>query len=1026
MTPSTPDLPQLIASRIRKLKTRLQAGLWAAQTPLAVSAGPILGEFLSLADARKLSYKPLREGAVFGGPGDTWKQRWLKLSLPAAKAGEKGKRHLCWDCQGEATVYVDGVAWAGLDPAHLSCPLPDKAATLWISLGLWQTAIVGPETRPIDALGLRFTSAKLGIRDESRWKAYWDLEILCQRLGQLFREEGIEDPWSGGYQKPLEHVSPMLRPLLRRLEVACDDFELKGLGALQKNLQKIYADFTAEDWQPGAALCGHAHIDLVWLWPETVTAQKAVHTFATQLRLMERYPEFIFSQSQPAEYRMVEAIAPGVMKQVRRRLREGRWEAMGALEVELDNQMPCGEALARALAYGQRGFVELSGKRSEVCWLPDVFGYSACLPQVLALGGVSSFFTTKMHWSMVTKFPHTSFVWRSPDGSEVLSHLCSTGYIGLADVKPMVHALAAHRQSDLHPELLLPMGYGDGGGGVTEGILEKARRLKDLGGLPRAAWTRVDDFFKRMQRTRQRLPRFEGELYLEFHQGTFTTQSEYKRLHRGLERALQAHDAVRALQRGKPLGMEDWQRLSFSEFHDALPGSSIALVYDQLQPELAGLAQKHLAAASQELAGSGPGLIAFNPLGFSRKAIVEVPPRAGHTACFDGHGRELLTQVSGKGKEAKLLVKADLPALGSLALRSGKGGAKSSSSYAIQATPKLLDNGRLRASFDADGQLSALSLDGQALELAAPCGFRTYMDVPADYEAWNIDPSHLKLGRPAAERLRLKVVEAGPLRARLRGVAALGQRSRLQVDYVLEAESPWLKVELSVDWKEKATLLKFHAPTKYQGPSARFGGPFGSLLRRQVPGLDSDEAKWEVPGSRWAAVIREDESGLAIVTEAKYGFSCREGNLGLSLLRGTIDPDPNADQGQHHIRFALGAHRAGFKGHEGGTAAAAESLYAPFVLAPGAKAVAPPFAFEGLGSLVPSWVLPSEDGKGMVIRLHETSGRAGHCTLKLAKAGRLQRVDFLEEALAGSKPSRPALEYRLDYQPYQILSLKLT
>ena len=381
-------------------------------------------------------------------------------------------------------------------------------------------------------------------------------------------------------------------------------------------LHAIYQRFPAESWQPALAMNGHAHIDLAWLWPEAVANQKGMHTFASQLRLLELYPEFKFTQSQPALYRAVEKLSPELVARIKARIAEGRWEATGAAEVELDTLVPSGEAMARSIIYGQRKFRELrGGSPSQICWLPDVFGYSASLPQILRQAGVPYFFTTKMTWSTITRFPYNSFVWRGSDGSEVLTHLCTRAYIGQANIEESIGVLADHQQSDLHPELLYPTGHGDGGGGVTFDVLERARRIANLSGVPTAHWSTAEEFFQRMEACRDRLPVYQGELYLEYHRGTYTTQSEIKRLHRAGERHLQIHEAVRVATGAGPLAEADWLRVLFAEFHDVLPGSSIRLVYAQLTPELDALQARVLDAARQELMATGEeaGYLALQP-----------------------------------------------------------------------------------------------------------------------------------------------------------------------------------------------------------------------------------------------------------------------------------------------------------------------------------------------------------------------------------------------------------------------------
>lgn len=1003
-------LLQLVPQRVSTLKAQIDRQRWRRVEPLAVRGGPVNDDPIALPAATRQRLRAVERGAHFGPPGGGWHQRWFAVAIPAAGRAERGCRHLQWDCNGETTVYHRGMPWAGLDIAHRTCPLPDEAATLWLDCSTWQTGIwpagVAPAALQIGPYGLRFDGCSLRVRDELAWAASWDLDAFIQLVNLLLARDGVKSTGGFGHVKAIESCSPLLRMVLRGLDDACDAFIAGGLPALRAALGTLSGALPAETWQPIAALCGHAHLDLVWLWPEMATERKGIHSFATVLRLMERYPEVTFVQSQPALYRAVERLAPRLMRQVHRRIRDGRWEAMGGFEVEPDNNLPSGEALARSLVYGQRKLAVLRAGANRVCWIPDVFGYAACLPQILKLGGIDYFFTTKMTWSQITKFPYNSFVWRGSDGSEVLAHLCSTGYNGTVDLNEISTAMRDHRQVDVHRELLLPTGFGDGGGGLTEAMCERARRLASLAGAPKARWTTSERFFRRLQRVRDRLPVYQGELYLEYHRGTYTTQSAFKRFYRAAETALQAHEGVRVAIGGKPLGESAWLRVLFCQFHDAIPGSSIGLVYKQLNAELHGIVARELGAAERELARASRRArdqVIFNPLPIPRTVVVNVPAR-----------RRQKTATS---------VAVRLPALASVALTHGAS-RSAPDERRIQASSRRLDNGIVRADFDRGGQLTALAIDAEPLALSDAAGFALYHDRPANFDAWDIDHYSLKSGQRVARNVRLTVIERGPVRARLRGEASIGAQSRIVVDYVLDTASRYLRMEAQIDWRESHRLLKFHVPTAYRGRWARFGTPFGSIQRPQLPGVPADEAMWEVPGSRWAAVTDEDGAGLAIVTEAKHGFSCRDGDLGLSLLRSPTEPDPNADMGTHDIRFAIGRHEAKTAGDVLSTAAAADALFAPVVVSRGNPRPSL-FEWEQLGSLVPSWVTPCETSRGFIVRAHETNGGAGVARIRFARTPRsVDLVDFRERRI-GSTRRVDARTYEIAYRPYQIISVRV-
>ena len=383
-------LPQLIPSRTVRAQRLLQNAIWEEKEPVLVQIGPIHDTFTNFEDAQHEKMQPLAPHERFGVNAARWDSCWGKIEIPAARENQTGRRFLLWDGFGEITIYLDGVPWWGLDWKHREAPLPDSACTLWLSCGLWH----GNE-----GTGLQYNSAEIALRNQLAWDCFWDLSVLNELLGYLLKKEtgvGIEGYQSIGHRSDLPTISPLLRHLLRDMDDAINILDTSALEAFQPALRAIYQHYPAESWQPTVSMSGHAHIDLVWLWPERVADQKGLHTFATQLRLMEMYPEFTFSQSQPALYRAIEKLSPPIISRIKERIAEGRWEATGATEVELDTLVPCGESMARSVIVGQRKFRELrEGTASSVCWIPDVFGYNSCLPQVLKLGGVPGFFTTK-------------------------------------------------------------------------------------------------------------------------------------------------------------------------------------------------------------------------------------------------------------------------------------------------------------------------------------------------------------------------------------------------------------------------------------------------------------------------------------------------------------------------------------------------------------------------------------------------------------------------------------------------------
>ena len=1017
MLPSS-HLLQLVPARVATTLAALRARIWhdVAVLPVLATAGS--PRHRPFREARREKLKPVRPPVHWGM---LWDQRWWKIAIPGKFAGRRDL-YMAWDDPSEATLYVGGLPHYGFDPVHKHAPLPRGVREVWVESVVCQTGIWLPEGGGLEPQGSKFGGARLVQRDDEVWHLYHDLLVL----DDLSREElkdalGPEANLSNWGRRPdLVRLSPLGRRVLRALEEAIDALELDGISAARRRLARAYRDLPAAPTAMRAVLTGHAHIDLVWLWPERVGDFKAVHTFATANRLMDRYSEYKFGYSQPASYAAVGRREPRLLEAVRRRIRAKRWDAEGATEVESDTLLACGEALVRSFLLGQKGFRSLKGAPSRILWLPDVFGYSPCLPQIMRQAGVDYFYTQKLSWSALTRFPHSSFVWRGHDGSEVLCHISQTGGYCLSAKAAEFRAIErAHAQSDLHHEVIAPTGYGDGGGGTTEEMCERARRMANLAGLPRARWGNIEAFFRRLDRLRKELPVYQGELYLEYHRGTYTTHADIKAGMRAAERALQTEEAVSCATAGGPIDEQAWRRVVFAQFHDYIPGSSIHEVYDEARVELRALAGDASARARKRLARrAGPSSI-FNPLPRPRLHVLGAAKngavRAVRLAPLSGARTRDLTPV------------AALPA--------------------VSAARRELRNGRVRATLDAQGRISSLVIDGHRMPLRAPLGeLMIYPDHPALFPAWDIDRPTLALGRAVRTPAKITVEESTPARATIAVRRSLGSAGEVTVRYVLEAGACALRIGLELALRKPLTLVKMLFPTKFAARQARFGAPFGSVLRDQVPGPVSAEAQWEVPASRWAAVFDETESdGLFVVTEAKYGFTARDGVLGLSLarsasitceeeprrlpsshphaLRRTHAEPPFSDIGLHKISLAVGRHSAESPRDEQAPALA-DSLFTPVVSYRGRGCSAGLLGLEGGESLQPVWAKPAEAGRnGWILRLNEVLGRRGKVTLRLAPGWRARPVDLSE------KPLRPARTLRdngsVEFGPYALLSMRI-
>ncbi|MEQ8769718.1 MAG: glycoside hydrolase family 38 C-terminal domain-containing protein [Phycisphaerales bacterium] len=962
---------------------RLEQQTWSVDPqPLETHATEPTRELLTFEEGtarptRRVERLPHHWGKMFD-------QRWCLIKL--GRAATRGD-WIHWPGQGEATFYHQGVPFGGTDMSRSHARLPQGATEVWAECVCENVGIWTPKGEDVDPWGCRFDGVFLARRDDDAWRARVDLRCLLDLIGVELSASGTKSeadqvPW--GPRPRLDRATPLARDLIARVNVAIDAYDALGPAALAAELDAVIADFQGGDPRMSVVLTGHAHIDLVWRWPERTGEFKAVHSFANALGLMDADDAFVFGYSQPASYEAVQRRSPALMERVRERIAEGRWEPTGALWVESDTQLACGEALARSFLLGQRGFEDLTGKPSPVVWLPDAFGFSGCLPQLALESGATGFFTTKVHWNDTNRFPHAAFVWRGTDGSELLGFVPGTfDYNGEATVERVREAALQQRQSAVFPQSLVPTGVGDGGGGPTEEMCRRAHTLADLTGLPRVRWGRIDRFFEDLAAVRSELPVWSGPIDLEYHRGVQTTGHELKEAFRDAERAVQGAEAAAVATGAGPVDAALWKRLVFAQFHDYIPGSSCGEVYSEHVPELRSIAERARALAGQSLGGGCDQL--FNPIAVER------------TVLHEGSLYRLPALASATAEDARV---TDAPS--------------------VRATESALESDRVRARFDGLGRMTDLAIDGQNVHFAGPAGeLLAFAERPHAFEAWDIDRASLEHPLPSSNDATARVERASGVEAAVAFERAIGRRSRVVVRYRAIAGEPVLRVEYEFACDEPDLLVKAVFPTAYRGAMARYGAPFGSALRGQRPGRTADDAAFEVPASRWATVCHDGErDGLGVISESKYGFGCQSGTMHVSLIRSALvtpwgvqpslrrdDAGPtHFDQGRSVVRVAIG--RAGQDlPRSDQPAMLAESLFADCIPHGPEARGAGLAAIGGDANIIPAWAKPADAGDGWVLRAHEVLGQPGMLELQLA-AGWESRAADLREGPTGPSATR--------------------
>lgn len=999
------SLPQLIFNRVHAAVGRLEQAIWTDPKPVTVEAGPARQEICRMDETPSITLKPIRPPVFWGRLFD---RRWWKLTFPESTDDQTW---LHWQDQSEATLYVNKVPYFGFNIAHTHALLPEGIREVWIQSSCIQSAIWHPKATGLTPEGSRFRGAALERRDEDTWHAYHDLKVLFDLALYLRTRDNpsIQPVLSGAGQQPaLDRASPELRLILKALDEAVDALDTEGPASLRKGLRKAYRRLKSDETLSRCTLTGHAHVDLVWMWPERMGERKAINVFATADRLMNEYPEYRFAYSQPASYEAVEREEPDLYQRMLSRIRNGTWQATGAMYVESDTLIACGEALLRSFLIGQEAFSRINGQPSRLTWLPDVFGYSACMPQIMRQTGVDCFFTTKMTWNAVNRFPYSSFIWRGPDGSEVLAHVTQdVGYNSETGIQDLVNPMMANQQGDVHSEFLAPTGYGDGGGGPTMEMMERARRLDGLPGLPNIQWDHPEAFFERLATSRNKLPVHVGECYLEYHRGTYTTHCNLKEVFRGLERSLQTAEAVTVATGETPDLVHTWKRLVFSQFHDYIPGSSVWDVYREGIPELESLRQTTATEALKMLEQGETGASClFNPHAVPVKTWIEE----------DKHPRYVeLPPLQGVPEHALTALNIPEP---------------------VALQDHTLENGLVSFRVNRHGWVDRLEWGGVRVPLSDPLGqLVLYADRAGCFDAWDIDRHVLSLGRVCDEPCQVSTESEGDHRKSLLIERSIGKQSSAAVRYTLEAGSPLLHISIELDWQEPEHLLKFQIPTGYCGATARCGSPFGSVSRPNVSNGRTAEAIWEVPFSRWLAVHDDGEQeGLFVVTKDRYGAGIRDGRVGVSLVRspkvtgmdaGHDGPWPRpltrlkdlpdcSDLGTHKIELALGQYSTGLP-REQHPASLADTLYTPSISYVGHSLVSGLDHLSGGETLVPCWVKP-EGGSSWVLRLHEVAGQRGKVRVVPQKGWRVERIDAAGQPMKG-KPKGV-------FTPYELVSLR--
>ncbi|GLV53807.1 alpha-mannosidase [Dictyobacter sp. S3.2.2.5] len=975
--------------------------------------------------------------STFQIPSDWGQDAPLALYLPIGIAGDF--------IHPEVLAYIDGVAYAASDRYHHEFLLRPQ----------WQD---GQQ----HALALHGWT---GIGGEKGTQLLMKPAEVVQ-IDQPTRDFIATARVALGTVQVLTEATPARGKLLAALDRAftiLDTREPFG-DAFYASVSKAHAVLKEGIAQAGAPLdvevvgTGHAHIDVAWLWTLGQTRRKASRTFHTVQRLMEQFPDYHFSQSQPQLYDYIRQDHPELFESIKQRVAEGRWEPTGGMWVEADCNLSGPESLARQFLLGRSFFKEHFGEHADtpVLWLPDVFGYAWALPQLIKQAGLEYFFTIKIGWSQYNRLPYDSFWWQGIDGTRVLTHFSPTPekgsafastYNAMATPEDILGTWTNFRQKDLGhddvtPPVLTAFGFGDGGGGPTREMLENLRELAAFPAMPRTRQGHVDAFFRQLEETSgEQLPTWNGELYLEFHRGTYTTQSRNKRSNRKSEFLM--HDAeflaaqASLLNSGYSYPVDAigraWQLICLNQFHDIIPGSSIHDVYvdsAEQYKEISELGASVRDQAFQAIAEQiGGDVLLANPTSFERNDLAYWPQTlpAGKHLQISQSGETVSTQTSEQGTWIDAGVVAQF---GITSLQLVKGEQKVPTTE-LTAKKELLENKYIRIELNSDGDITRVYDKLREREVlpegAIANQFQAFEDRPLNWDAWDVDifyDDKQWLAEPASS---IRVVEEGPLRATLEI-----QRRILHSDYTqrisLSYNSPRLDVDTHIDWRERHILLKSAFPVDILSPMATYEIQWGNVQRPTHRNTSWDWARFETCAQKFVD-LSEGDYGVSLLNDCKYGHDIKENVIRISLLRSPTMPDPEADQGEHRFTYSLLPH-AGNWSEE--TISAAYALNDPLIVYTPDRAASSSADRQQLPSLfsvdkpnvIIETVKRAEDGNGIIVRLYESQRRRGRVTLTTGfELANVWHTNLLEEN--GEQLQSQGKQVTFLIKPYEIVTLRL-
>jgi alpha-mannosidase len=993
---------KLVEARLRReLHERVLPAIYRDSIPLTVAAWDAPGEPVSFDEAMRGDYRPFTLGDHWSRP---WGTTWFRFSVdvPIEMVGPQleavvdlGFHPDSAGFQSEGLVWIDGRPVQGIHPRRTGLPLPDVDAGAFTFFVEAASNPAFPGYRPSQLGSLatagekplyRLKQASLGQRDDDVFGLLLDVDVVL----------GLASSLPAGQARRVR--------AMRQLEAAFNVLDLEHVAATAVAARRVLRpalDLAARAGSHRVVAVGHAHIDSAWLWPIRETKRKCARTFASAIRLMDDYPDYHFTCSQAAQYDWIERDQPAIFEGIRDKVAAGQWHPVGGMWVEPDMNLPSGESIVRQLVVGQRYFESRFGMRSSVIWIPDVFGYPASLPQIFRAGGCTRFVTQKLSWNKQNVFPHSTFEWEGLDGSQVLTHFPPVDTYNAEIVPSEVwYAESNFKEHGWSNWSLMPFGHGNGGGGPTREMMERARRMADLDAVTPISVGTPEQFFGHVEAeiaAGAPVPVWSGELYFEMHRGTLTSQSKTKMGNRQCERLLREAELWWAAAGGVSPGLKSeldslWKDVLLQQFHDIIPGSSIAWVAADAEASHTRVAERLEAIISDAFAVIAPaGTSIANASTHARREVMVVD------------GEPTMVDVAGSGI-------APLPTT-------------VATDHPVVVTEHSMNNGLISVTWNLDGEVISI-IDVTRGRQLIPAGQRITLELapdhPVEYDAWDLESWTRSLGSAIASATSIEFATRHPLLAEMVVRRSFGASSLTQT-YTMRAGSARLDIRFDIDWHEDEKLLSLMVPIDVHAHEASCDIQFGHVKRPTHASSSWDAAKFEVCAHRFVD-FSEPSFGVAVLNDGRYGHGVQESGVQVSLLRAPKYPDPDADHGRHSVTISVLPHGPGLHDvlHE------AEALNMPLRLVAG-HAIATPdpvVTLDHPGVQISS-VKDADDESGhLIVRLYEACGDRTTVTVRTARPIRgALRCNLLEEPTDGIECSDGIVS--LTMRPFELVTLRL-